>query len=72
MITINAIIKEDFGHPVPVIKIISRIDPNSYKSLTWPVGEPLTSETIKAEVAKQWETDPSQVTILDNVEIPEI
>jgi len=70
MISVNGIVVEYLGHTVPVVKIISRGKSNLYKTSIWPVGEPLTPGTIKVEVAKQWNVDPSQVVILDNVEIP--
>lgn len=70
MVTINSILVELLGNNPPKVKILSRNGPNFYKTLDWPAGEPLTEETIKIEVAKQWNVDSNQVTILDNVEIP--
>ena len=72
MITVNGIIVEYLGYTIPIVKIISRSGSSFYKTLIWPIGLSLTPATIKVEVANQWKVDPSEVVILENVEIPKI
>ena len=72
MISINGLIVVYLTTPIPKVKIISKDERSFYKHLLWPVGKPLTPETVKVEVANQWEVNPSEVIILDNVEIPKI
>lgn len=55
------------------VVIISReASASPYKQLTWPDGKPLNKGTIQVEVATQWKVKPSEVVILEYIEIPKI
>lgn len=72
MVAINGITAVYLGKVIPTVKITSRGMLGFYKSLDFPVGKPLTPGTIKVEVAKLWKVGPSEVVILENVEVPKI
>ena len=72
MVYVNGILVVYLRKIIPEVRIHTKDKYSQAKSILWPPGKPLTPETIKVEVAKQWKVEPNQVVILDNVEVPKI